>query len=177
MKFNKKLQNRLNLNINDYKDYSQLFSSIEIELKLDNKNDHTNKFINISDENMKYYHIYFDNSNEEKKRTELNANDKVNKIKIIIDHQVKSLKNLFDECEYISSIYFKKFLRINITNMSSTFRKCTSLKELNISNIITNNVTDMNHMFFLCTNLSELNISNFNTNNVIDMNSMFRSCS
>ena len=61
---------------------------------------------------MKYYHIYFDNSNEEKKRTELNDNDKVNKIKIIIDHQVKSLKNLFDECEYISSIYFKKFLRI-----------------------------------------------------------------
>ena len=116
MKFNKKLQNRLKLSINDYKDYSQLYTPIEIELKLDNKNNHNKKFINISYENMKYYHIYFNNSNEEKKRTELNANDKVNKIKIIIDHQVKSLKNLFDECEYISSIYFKKFLRTNITN-------------------------------------------------------------
>jgi len=117
VKYNKKLQNRLKLSINDYKDYSQLYTPIEIELKLDNKNNNNKKFINISDENMKYYHIYFNNSNEEKKRTELNANDKVNKIKIIIDHQVKSLKNLFDECDCISSIYFKKFLRINVTVM------------------------------------------------------------
>ena len=33
VKSNKKLQNRLNLDINDYKDYSQKYSSIEIELK------------------------------------------------------------------------------------------------------------------------------------------------
>ena len=30
MKHNKKLQKRLNLSINDYKEYSQLYSSIEI---------------------------------------------------------------------------------------------------------------------------------------------------
>ena len=34
MKYNKKLQKRLNVNINDYKEYSQLYSSIEIELKV-----------------------------------------------------------------------------------------------------------------------------------------------
>ena len=34
MKYNKKLQKRLNININDYKDYSQLYSPIEIELKI-----------------------------------------------------------------------------------------------------------------------------------------------
>ena len=33
-KFNKKLQKRLNLTINDYKDYSQLYSPIEIELRV-----------------------------------------------------------------------------------------------------------------------------------------------
>ena len=32
--YNKKLQKRLNININDYKDYSQLYSPIEIELKI-----------------------------------------------------------------------------------------------------------------------------------------------
>ena len=33
VKYNKKLQKRLNLNINSYKDYSQLYSPIEIEIK------------------------------------------------------------------------------------------------------------------------------------------------
>ena len=38
IKYNKKLQKRLNININNYKEYSQLYSSIEIELKpADNK--------------------------------------------------------------------------------------------------------------------------------------------
>ena len=45
--YNISLQKKLNLNIDDYKEYSQLYSSIEIELKLvENK---YNKFINISD--------------------------------------------------------------------------------------------------------------------------------
>jgi len=56
IKYNKRLQNKLNLSINDYKDYCQLYSSIEIELNIvDNK---YGNFINISDEKMKYYHIY-----------------------------------------------------------------------------------------------------------------------
>ena len=47
MKYNKNLKNRLNISIKDYKEYCQLYSSIEIELKLiDNK---YSKFINISD--------------------------------------------------------------------------------------------------------------------------------
>ena len=66
VKYNKKIQKRLNLCFKDYKEYSQIYSSIEIELKIeDNK---YNKFINISSYNEKYYHIYFDNSKEEIKR-------------------------------------------------------------------------------------------------------------
>ena len=62
MKYNKKLQKRLNISINDYKECSK----IEIELKLvDNKYD---KFINISDKEKDYCHIYFNNSKEEIKR-------------------------------------------------------------------------------------------------------------
>ena len=66
MKYNKKLQKRLNLDINSYKEYSKILSSIEIELKpLKNK---YGKFINVHDKEKEYYHIYFDNSNEEVKR-------------------------------------------------------------------------------------------------------------
>ena len=35
IKYNKKMQKRLNLSFSDYKKYSQLYSSIEIEIKLD----------------------------------------------------------------------------------------------------------------------------------------------
>ena len=47
IKYNKTLQKRIDLSINDYKNYSKLYSSIEIELKVaDNQ---YGKFINISD--------------------------------------------------------------------------------------------------------------------------------
>ena len=56
----------MNLNIEDYKKYSQFFSSIEIELKLaENK---YGNFINIPDKEKEYFHIYFENSKEEIKR-------------------------------------------------------------------------------------------------------------
>ena len=47
IKFNKRLQKRLHLDMKNYKEYSQLFSSIEIELILDDSK--FGKFINISE--------------------------------------------------------------------------------------------------------------------------------
>ena len=59
IRYNKNLQKRLNISIEDYK----LYSTIEIELKI--KDNDYGHFINISNkEEEKYYHIYFDNSNE-----------------------------------------------------------------------------------------------------------------
>ena len=125
LKYNKKLQKRLNLSINNYKEYSQLYSSIEIELKVLCDKDRFNyKFINLSDNDKEYYHIYFDDEKEEIKRNILTEEDKVKKIKIKIDYQVTSLKNLFNDCFYITSIYFKKFCRINITDMIRMFKEC-----------------------------------------------------
>ena len=109
MKYNKKLQKRLNISINDYRE-------VEIELKLtDGK---YGQFINIPKKDKEYYHIYFDNSNEEIKRNYLEENEKVKMIKIIIDYPVKSFKELFYKCNCIDSISFNKFYRKNITNMS-----------------------------------------------------------
>ena len=150
IKYNKRLQKRLNLSINDYKEYNQLYIPIEIELKIDSTID--SKFINISDEDMKYYHIYLDNSPKEIKRNYLNKKEKVKIINIRIDYQVNSFKKLFNGIICLISINVKKFYRNNITDMSDMFCLCTDLKEINLSNFNTSNVKDMSHMFFMCTN-------------------------
>ena len=89
MQYNKKLQKRLNININDYRECAK----IEIELKL--VEGEYGKFINIPKKDKEYYHIYFDNSNKDDKRRYVNYYEKVKMIKIIIDYQAKSFEKLF----------------------------------------------------------------------------------
>ena len=157
VKYNKKIQNRLNLDVKDYKEYSE----IEVEIILTNG---YGKFININ-KNDKFYHIYFnDNKEEIKNEYEINYPDKVTKIKIIIDYQVKSFGYLFYYCECIESINFKKFYRNNITNMGGMFYYCSSLKELNLNNFNTNNVTDMSNMFTGCSDDLKRKIKSENKN-------------
>ena len=175
IKYNKKMQKRIDINIDDYKKCSEIYSPVEIEIiPAKNKYD---KFINIKRYDEIYYHIYFDNNKEEVKRNYLKENENINVIKIKIDYQVKSFKELFYNCECIKSLCFKKFCRNNIKNMSYIFNGCSSLKELNLANFITNNVTNMKYMFYGCSSLIELNLSNFKTNNVIYMDFMFCGCS
>ena len=175
IRYNKKLQKKLFFNINDYKEYSQLYISIEIEIKPNNSK--YNNFINISEYDKEYYHIYFNDNKEEIKRIYLTEEDKVNKIKIKIEYQVKSFKELFNKCLCIKSICFKKFYRNNIIDMSYMFNECSSLKELNLSSFNTINVQYMKFMFYGCSSLKELNLSSFNTINVQYMNNMFYGCS
>ena len=73
------------------------------------------KFINVNKKDKSYYHIYFnDNKEEIKNKYKINKKDKLTKIKIIIDYQVKSFKELFSWCECIKSINLKKFYRNNL---------------------------------------------------------------
>ena len=175
IKYNKSIKNRLNISIKDYKEYSELYSSIELELKpVNNK---YGRFIHIHKKDQKIYHIYFDNNKEEIKRNYLKENEQIKIIRIIIDYQAKSFEGLFKDCYCLEYIFFKKFYRNSINNMGCMFYGCSSLKELNLSNFNTNNVTDMERMFYGCSLLEELNLSNFNTNNVTDMNCMFNGCS
>ena len=60
IKYNKNIKNRINISINDYKEYSGIYSSIEIEIKPD-KNKY-GKFIHIDKNDEIYCHIYFDNN-------------------------------------------------------------------------------------------------------------------
>ena len=79
IRYNKSIQKRININIIHYKEYSEKYSSTEIEIKpMENK---YGDFININkEEDEEYYHIYYnDNKKEEIKSTSLNENDKFQK--------------------------------------------------------------------------------------------------
>ena len=88
IKYNINIQKRLNININNYKNFSELYSSIELEI-IPIQNEY-GSFINIKEEDKNYFHIYFNNNKEEIKKTEIDKKDKVSKIIIIIDYQIKS---------------------------------------------------------------------------------------
>ena len=177
IKYNKYIQKRINITIKDYKTYCETYSSIEIEIIPKKDINEYAKFINIKNEDKKYYHIYFNNNkNKEIKRTNINKNEIVTKINIIIDHQIKSFLGLFKSCYFIESINFKKFYRNNIIDMSNMFSGCLSLKELDLTNFNTDNVADMSWMFCGCELLKELNLTKFNTHKVKKMFSMFYNC-
>ena len=82
VKYNINMQKRLNININNYKEFSEFYSSIELEI-IPIPNIY-GPFIRIKEENKKYFHIYFNDNKEEIKKTELNKEDKVSKINILL---------------------------------------------------------------------------------------------
>ena len=175
IRYNKNIKDRININVNDYKESSKIYSSIEMELIPVKKK--FGKIISISKEDEKYYHIYFNNNSEEIKRNYFTKKDKVKKIKIKIDYQVKSFKYLFYFNQIIESIYFKKFFRNNITDMSDIFLECSSLKKVDFSNFNSDNANSLSGMFSKCSGLKEINLKNFNTSNVTCMCYMFSDCS
>ena len=86
--YNKKYQKLMNIKLKDYKNK---FSKIEIEI-IPKENTY-GKFINIYSQIIKpNIHIYFNDSKEETNKNEITKDDKVTKIKIIIDYKAKSLK-------------------------------------------------------------------------------------
>ena len=169
IQYNKEYQYMMNINLEDYKNE---FSKIEIEV-IPRENEY-GKFINIP--LLKNIHIFFNDNEEEVKKKNITKDDKVKKIKIIIDYNIRALSWFFREFNCIRKIIFINFNKDNITNMYSMFSYCTSLEEINFINFNTNNVTNMSELFFDCPLLIELNLSNFNTNKVTNMNKMFYNC-
>ena len=171
----KKMQEKLDVVLNDFKDYSEKFSTIIIEI-IPSKNKY-GKFINYRDYNSSYFFIYFNDNHKRVDKNYISENDKVIKINILINYHIDSFYELFFCCDCVESINFKQFLRINIRNMSWMFYDCSSLKHLNLSNFRTKNVLSMKAMFSKCTLLEEIDLSNFNTDNVTNMCEMFFECS
>ena len=84
IRYNKKMQNKMNININTYREYSQI--KLDIELFSQNRNVHNSfllfdenkifgnneeekkySFIKIKEQFKAYFHFYFDNDKIEKK--------------------------------------------------------------------------------------------------------------
>ena len=143
---NKEIQKRLDINIEDFKNYS----NIELEI-IPFKNQH-GKFIDLNKEESSYYHIYFNDNKNEIKTTNL-YEDNISKIRVSVDYRTDSFYGLFYYCDIIESVNFKKFYRNNIKTMHSMFHRCRFVKEINLSNCITENVTDMGYMFHKCQSL------------------------
>ena len=173
IRYNKIIQKRLDININNY------IACFNIECEIFVIENSSGNFINIH-KDKKCYQIYFYNNQNDRQLTNrnfINLIDNITKIKVIIDKEIKSFKGLFKDCRVIKKINFIKFNRKDITDMSDMFNGCLSLEELNLSNFKTDNVTDMSYMFNECSSIKRLNLSKFNTNNVTNMNYMFNFCS
>ena len=169
IKYNKKIQNRLNITQNDYKE----FLNIEIEIVPFQDYFVTYNF-NFSE--PKFYHVYFNDNEKElfpQYKSSFKCEGKIKKVKLIINYEVKSLKGLFKGCRFIKKINFIKFSRKDINDTSEMFYNC-SIEELNLSNFKSDNVKDMSKIFAECHELKKIIFSNFKTNNVINMSEMFR---
>ena len=92
IKYNKNIQNELEKDINDYKNYKKIIIEI-IPINKDDKNYFIDQYIKKEDE--QYYHIYFNDENEEKHRNYFTKDENVTKVKIIIDEHIKSFEKLF----------------------------------------------------------------------------------
>ena len=176
IKYNKQIQQKLDINITDFITLFETYTKIEIEVIPTNKLRKYNTFINYTKDFESYYHIYFNENKEESNRNYFTKEDKIKKIKIIIDPQIKSFKGLFKECKCIKSINFIKFNRKNIIDMSYLFSGCSSLEEINLKNFKTNQVINMINMFSGCISLKNLCLSNFDTNQVTNMLGLFSYC-
>ena len=197
VKYNKILQEKIKLNLNDYKE-----ECFKIQIEIIPATNKYGEFIRIPENDKFKYHIYFNNDNQEVQKYNITENDDVRKIKVIID-EAESFNGLFKGCKCIEQINFIKFNRkdiktmgemfygcsslkvfkynrfntINVIDMSYMFYGCCSLIILNTSCFDTMKVNNMSHIFYGCKLLDDLNLSNFNTNNVIYMDPMFNGCS
>ena len=134
IRYNKKIQNFLDLTIKDfelaYKDFNKIIIEIiaDQEFQSISRSKHT-KWGNCSKEDAQYVHTYFNDEKEEFLKTKI-VPEEISKIKLIIDSGLKTFKGFFE------SIFL--------------------LKEINIIRFKRNDITDISRMFYMCVNLTTI---------------------
>ena len=87
-------------------------------------------------ENKNYYHIYFGNDlNTQIKRNYITYQDKIKKIIIKIDMELKSLRGLFHDCTAIKEFKFTKLNRDDFTDIQDLFYGCINLEKIDIQKL------------------------------------------
>ena len=179
LQHNKNIQGILDINLKDYKEYyKRRFLRTEMEIIPISKIEPDVKYFFIKMfENKEYYHIYFDNDNNTQiKRNYITYKDKVEKIKIKIDMEFKSLRGLFSNCTAIKEFKFTKFNRDDFNDITELFYGCENLEKIDLQKFKGPYLRKMNWVFSRCKYLRELNILNFDTSKVTEMINIFSGC-
>ena len=87
---------------------------------------------------------------------------------------VRSMKNMFKNCEQLNEIVISNFKTEKVENMFGMFEN-SGVIDLDLTNFQTKTTKNMGNMFKNCKYLQFLNL-NFNTENVENMENMFSSC-
>ena len=176
IRYNKKIQEKMGVTFETYKD----FGKIEIEITMEKDHDIKGKekfyFIHYNEKDELNYHIYFDDNEEEAKRNYIKLGEKVSKVKIIINRKVKTFFESFHNCILVKRIKFIKYNRKDITRLSQLFYECIRLKDLDITKLNMENVTNINGLFQECEQLTRLDLSNMKTVKIKDMSNLFKLC-
>ena len=176
IKYNKNLQEKIGLDINDYFNYSNvIIEIIPIKVKIRK----IKKIIDIQGYDKKYCTIIMTdvkNDNYKIDRNYIFPEDNAVKITITLDYRFDRFSYLFSKCDGIKSVDFIKYNRKDIEDISHMFRECSNLEYANISNINLDIIINMSYLFAYCQKLYKVNLSNLNTNKVKDLSFMFCKC-
>lgn len=85
------------------------------------------KFINSDN-----YYLYTGKNKKKEIKKDSSKSSYVSYIKLVIDLEIESLKELFCDCSFVYKITFNKFNRKDISDMSKIFSGCSNLQYLNI---------------------------------------------
>ena len=184
IKCNKNLQKKLEITKGNYLYYNLV---IEIELIPTKKNNKAeNVFVNINEKEKNFYQFYI--NKKRVKRNYFSNKEKISKIKIRINNEIKSLRGLFADCRCIQEIKFIKFnikdIKITfknfdtskVKNMSNMFEQCISLKRIDLSKFDTSSLIYMSNMFYNCESLTQIDLSNFNTSKIYNIDRLCFGC-
>ena len=171
IKYNKKLQKRLNVNKNDYS------TIITIKLFENRKNEFCFEFFDKSDFCDEEIYLYNKNNDKEVKNRSIKPNNNIKYIEIIFRRRHNSLAKLFSGYKYIRSVDIKN----SVGNLNSMFSYCKSLEEVNFINFNFEKVYDMTYLFSCCGSLKKVSFNkdcgknvNIKTSLVINSDVKFR---
>ena len=187
MKFNRDLQKKVKVKLEDYKKYQNV---CHIIAESDNEDDFakikenlkTEEFLNNENSNIIYkkgLNKIFNGllvSNGKKLCDTIRIFEKVKKLTIKTNIETKSLEYMFSGFLNLEEIDLSKFNTKYVENMSCMFIGCNNLKKANLSNLNADNVIHMSYMFDNCYNITDINFSNFTTKKLIYTKYMFQDC-
>ena len=89
---------------------------------------------------------------------------------------INSMKSMFRECEYLSSVNFLNINFSKVETMERMFSECENLLSINLSNLDMSNVKSTSEMFSICPSLISVDFSNTKFDKLQTMAYMFANC-